>query len=148
MMTEFVITSGGDADELDGQSVLAGLRVYNEAHAGPAEQTKVQLFLRDGTGAVRGGLIGRTLWNWLYIETLWIAEPARGAGLGSRLLVRAEDDAKRGGCTRVLLDTFEFQALGFYERHGYQVFGVLEDFPPGFRRYYLRKDLVGSRPGQ
>jgi GNAT superfamily N-acetyltransferase len=90
---------------------------------------------------VRGGLFGRHLWSWLYVEILWVDEGLRGAGWGTRLLEQAEDEARRAGCNRALLDTFEFQALPFYRQHGYSVFGTLDDFPPGFRRYYLRKDL-------
>ena len=47
----------------------------------------------------------------------------------------------RRGCRHAHLDTFTFQALGFYEKHGYSVWGALDDLPPGFTRYFLRKDL-------
>lgn len=40
------------------------------------------------------------------------------------------------------LDTFDFQARPFYERHGYEVFGTLDDYPPGHSRFFLRKDLA------
>lgn len=40
------------------------------------------------------------------------------------------------------LDTLDFQALPFYEREGYSIFGILEDYPPGHRQYYLRKSLT------
>jgi hypothetical protein len=39
------------------------------------------------------------------------------------------------------LDTFDFQARGFYERNGYELFGTLDDCPPGHKRYYLKKAL-------
>jgi hypothetical protein len=39
------------------------------------------------------------------------------------------------------LETLSFQARGFYERYGYSVFGELDDFPPGHRKYFLKKNL-------
>jgi hypothetical protein len=53
----------------------------------------------------------------------------------------AEQEARKNGAKNVYLDTFSFQALDFYQEHGYRVFGELEDFPPGHQRYYLRKEL-------
>ena len=40
-----------------------------------------------------------------------------------------------------MLDTAEFQALGFYRKAGYRVFGELDDNPPGFKTFYLEKQL-------
>jgi GNAT superfamily N-acetyltransferase len=140
-MQDCVITSVEDPRPSDVEAVMAGLRSYNQAHAGPPNLRRVHLFLRDAEGQVCGGLFGKEMWGWLYVEILWIHERVRGCGLGSRLLRQAESEAKARGCTRVLLDTFEFQAPAFYKRHGYEVFGVLQDFPPGFQRYYLKKDL-------
>lgn len=39
------------------------------------------------------------------------------------------------------LDTFEYQARPFYEKLGYQLFGTLDGYPPGYRQFYLRKRL-------
>jgi ribosomal protein S18 acetylase RimI-like enzyme len=63
-------------------------------------------------------------------------------GLGSKLLQTAEAEAIRRGCKHAHLDTLDFQAPGFYLKKGYQVFGELQDLPPGHRRIFLRKDLA------
>jgi hypothetical protein len=39
------------------------------------------------------------------------------------------------------LDTFDWQTKEFYLKHGYEVFGVLDDCPPGHKRYYMKKVL-------
>jgi hypothetical protein len=49
------------------------------------------------------------------------------------------------GCTDALLGTFEFQARGFYERHGYRVYGRLDGFPTGHVHYHMAKSLAASR---
>lgn len=138
---KLVITSTAEPIQADIDAVLAGLRSYNERHAGPANFERVALFLRDEAGVVKGGLVGRRAWGWLYVEFLWVSDELRGQGFGTQLMDRAENEARADGCTRVLLDTLEFQARPFYEARGYELFGVLEDFPPGFRRFYLTKRL-------
>ena len=62
-----------------------------------------------------------------------MAEALRGQGLGSRLLLAAEDLAVSRGCRGSCLGTFDFQARTFYERHGYAVFAELLGFPPATR---------------
>lgn len=81
-------------------------------------------------------------WNILYIAVLFIDERYRGKGLGSALLNKVESDARAMGASLVHLDTFDFQAKDFYLKHGYEIFGVLENCPKGHKRYYMKKDLV------
>jgi ribosomal protein S18 acetylase RimI-like enzyme len=86
-------------------------------------------------------VIGVTYWDWLSIDLMWIKDDLRGRGYGSRLLTLIEDAARQRGAKHAHLDTFSFQAPGFYKKHGYQVFGELPDFPSGHTRYYLVKQL-------
>jgi hypothetical protein len=44
-----------------------------------------------------------------------------------------------GGCTDAFLDTFSFQARGFYEKLGYRVFGGLDNHPAGHQHYFMTK---------
>ena len=50
-----------------------------------------------------------------------------------------EQEAKERGCIGVHLDTFSFQALPFYQKLGYEVFGEIEDHPIGHTRHYVKK---------
>lgn len=127
-----------EADEL---AVIRGLREFNEARLGPKNDSRVRFVVRGADGSVLGGLIGEVRWKWLYVSKLWVSDAARGKGFGTRLLQAAEDVARKRGCTDVSLDTFEFQAKPFYEKLGYQLFGTLEGFPPGYRQFYLTKKL-------
>ena len=98
--------------------------------------------MRDEAGTVIGGLLADTYYGWIGIHILWLREDVRRQGLGSRLLKMAEDEAMRRGCKNAHLDTLSFQALDFYKKYGYIVFGQIADLPPGHTRYYLRKTLV------
>lgn len=82
-----------------------------------------------------------TYWQWLCIVVLWVHESFRGAGYGKALLAAAEQEAVKRGCQYAYLDTFSFQALEFYQKRGYVVFGELPNFPQGHSRYFLKKEL-------
>jgi ribosomal protein S18 acetylase RimI-like enzyme len=134
--------------QADRDAIVAGLRAHNRRGAPPPDWIPLTLFLRDDRGRLHGGLIGESGWGWLHVYFLWVAESVQRQGHGRALLVRAEAEARARGCRGIHLDTHDFQAPAFYEALGYVVFGVLEDYPKGHRRYFLRKDLgaAGSRP--
>ena len=88
---------------------------------------------------VAGCLAARTVWGTAEVSVLWVDEAYRKQGLGTQLLADVEKDFKDNGCNIVLLDTFDWQARGFYEKQGYSVFGTLEDCPKGHCRYYMKK---------
>lgn len=125
------------------QAIGVPLRQYNEAQVGPSGYRALVISLTRG-GESLGGLWGYTSYGWLYVQLLAVEEAARGQGAGRELLRRAEAEALARGCHGAWLDTHEFQARGFYERLGYEVFGELADYPPGFARYFLRKTLGRS----
>jgi GNAT superfamily N-acetyltransferase len=100
-----------------------------------------------GKNVVVGGLWAASLFRWLHLQLLFVPEPMRGHGIGSALLATAETEARRRGCLGIYVDTFSFQAVPFYEKAGFSVFGVLDECPPGHRRVFLQKRLDGARPG-
>lgn len=107
----------------------------------PRNHAPLTLLLRDPGGIVQGGLVGTTVWGWLQIAQLWVADVLRGRGHGAALMRAAEDEGLRRGCHHAMLDTFDFQARGFYEHLGYRVFGELREFPRGHTRFFLAKAL-------
>lgn len=80
-------------------------------------------------------------WNCLFIDVLWVKEEYRKDGYGSKLLNEVEKIAKEEGCHLIHLDTFDFQAKDFYIKHGYEIFGILENCPLGHKRYYMKKSI-------
>jgi len=131
------------SDRIDAEAeIRGGLIAFNVAVTGTMPRGELQLAIRDpGTGRVLGGLTGRYAYRWLFVELLHVPEALRGTGIGTDLMRRAEAEALARGCIGVWLDTFSFQARGFYERLGYAVFGTIEDYPPGHARHFLAKRL-------
>ncbi|MGH7829497.1 MAG: GNAT family N-acetyltransferase [Candidatus Binatia bacterium] len=135
------ITLEDKPDPADVQLIRESLFQFNVSQTGAFDFQELALFLRDDRKAIVGGLVGWTRWKWLHIDNLWLAEPIRNKGYGSDLLAAAEAEAVARGCTLADLDTFSFQALGFYQKRGYEVFGALENIGGQYTKYFLRKVL-------
>jgi GNAT superfamily N-acetyltransferase len=118
-------------------ALFRSLEQHNAAFVGPADPRPLAVMLDDGSDAFRGGLWGRTMYRWLSIQMLFVPPAQRGLGHGRGLVRMAEREAAARGCLGALVDTFGFQARGFYESLGYQVFGTLQDLPPGSCCHYL-----------
>jgi GNAT superfamily N-acetyltransferase len=117
------------------------LRRFNLRFSEPDQHAMLRVFARNAQGELVGGLLGETFWRWLYIADLWVHEDYRRSGLGTQLLAAAEEEARRRGCLHAYLDTLEFQAPKYYPKFGYMIWGTLDDFPPGHRRIFFKKDL-------
>jgi ribosomal protein S18 acetylase RimI-like enzyme len=99
---------------------------------------------QDEEGVIRAGISGYTWGGCCYVSYLWIDERERGRGLGSALLLAAEEHARAKRCVMMLLSSHSFQAPGFYERHGYERQAVIHDHPVGYTSVFLTKCLVAA----
>jgi GNAT superfamily N-acetyltransferase len=132
----------------DTEAVERGLHAFNLAQLGEDviyNYHRVAVIARDECGEIVGGIRGELFWDWLHINTMWVAQRHRGQALGTRLLTAIEEAALSKGFSKAHLETTDFQALGFYLKHGYEIFGQLEGKPAGHTWYYVKKDL--SRGG-
>ena len=121
--------------------ILDLLRKFNRQTAGSPDEVPLAILLRDAHGEVIGGLHAVSAYDWLIVELVFVPKAMRGKGYGATLIAHAEEVARARGCFGVWLDTFSFQARGFYERLGYAVFGTVEDHPVGGARYFMKKTL-------
>ena len=112
----------------------------------PYAPVPLAVLLRQPDGALVGGLIGETVWQWLSVRLLWVDPGHRGAGHGRDLLAAAEAEGIRPGCRQARLSTFSFQAAGFYERCGWRQILCLDDFPAGHQRLFYVKSLTRPSP--
>lgn len=122
------------------EKIISATRKYN-ARFVPDDFEPLSVYCRDDNHEIVGGLTGKTYWNYLDIEFLWVDESVRGNGLASKIINLAENEAKRRGCSFAMLDTYEFQALAFYLKQGYIKFGQLDGYCERYERYYLKKQL-------
>src|SRR5262245_47044236 len=104
---------------------------YNFATTGIHDARLLVTFVRDSAGRIYAGLSGHTWGGVGEVRFLWVDEPMRRTGIGSRLLRAAEDEARARGCRKIILSTHSFQAPDFYRKHGYVVVGKFSDYPPG-----------------
>ena len=146
-MTEYKLAIEDSPSPEDIDAVQKGLHSYNLPRAGDGQFQRLSIIVRDGADNIVVGLLGETFWGWLHIDILWIDETLRGQGYGSRLIAAAEAEAFKRNCKNSFLDTHSFQARPFYERLGYEAFGVLEHYPGEHKRIFLQKSL-SSEPDE
>lgn len=120
-------------------AILSRLIDFNASRVAPADAAPLCIAIVDDEGAVQGGLYGTTLYDWLAIELLFVPKAMRSSGVGTQLIAQAEEEARVRGCIGAWLDTFDFQARGFYEKLGYEVAGAIPDHPRGGARTFLMK---------
>ena len=124
----------------DVRIVLDGVRKFNREHSGNERPRPVACFLRDDdriVGGVQGSLWGRSM----HIDALWVDDEHRSHGYGSKLMRAIEEYAVAHDHPLVYLETTSFQALPFYRKLGYEIFGELPEISRGHTLYFLRKEL-------
>ena len=132
--------------EKDVEVLPHGLEDFNESRwPGHQRWKPLGVFVRDRESVV-AGLAGETYCGWLFIRYLWVSEGLRGQGIGRKLMGAGEERALERGCHSAWVDTYSFQAPGFYRKLGYAPFGEL-DYPPNFKRIFLQKRLAAG-PGK
>jgi len=125
---------------VDAAALRDALLEFNYRATGYRDGRSLCCFLRE-EGQLIAGIDGFTWGGYARIEHLWVSEPYRGSGLGSRLFAAAEEEARSRGCTTVVLDTHSFQAPDFYRRRHYDEVGVTNDTPRGYSQVIFEKAL-------
>lgn len=132
-----------ESNNIEADFIVDKIVEYNLSIVPSKQETDflwINRIVEDKNGNIIAGILSKMYcWNCLYIDVLWVKEEHRKDGLGSRLLKEIESVAIEKGCYLIHLDTFDFQAKDFYIKHGYEVFGVLDECPEGHKRYFLKK---------
>ena len=115
------------------------IRAYNAQYI--TDCGELNFCVRGPDAAPLGGIAASRDLDCVTVDFLYVEPSARGDGLGAALLRRVEEEGRRQGARRVLLNTFSFQAPGFYEKQGYEIFGTLTNAPKGHTHYYMKKML-------
>ena len=141
-MMEYNIINGSESDVT---YICDKLVEYNLKHVPKTQKDEfvniTKKILDEENNIIAGCYAKMYCWNVIYIDILWVDERYKKHGLGTKLLKEIERIAVEQKCSLIHLDTFDFQAKDFYIKHGYEVFGVLEDCPKDHCRYYLKKKV-------
>ena len=127
----------------DEQSIVsAGFQSHSEEQAAPDyKKEHVKWLAFDERRDLKGVLTAETLWDWMYIDEVWVSPEARGQGLGRRLMQLAEEFARSQDLQGLWLWTQSWQAEGFYRQLGFSEFTRFDNFPVGHARIGFRKVL-------
>jgi GNAT superfamily N-acetyltransferase len=136
----------GERDEELAARLTRELTAYNVAATGADDERDLSVRVTDDDGELIGGLSGWTWGGCGGVNLLWVRADARRDGWGSRLLAAAEEEARRRGCTRMVVSSLSFQAPGFYRGHGYAETGRTEGLPAGSVDHHFFKQLDGDGP--
>ena len=100
-----------------------------------------QAWVAEVDGQVLGLLVLVVCQGYLLIENIAVLPSAQRRGIGGRLLMLAEDEARANGLGEIRLYTNEgmTENLAYYPRHGYRETRRAEE--QGFRRVFFSKTL-------
>lgn len=138
-MDNFIFEMGSEPDVDLLNQITGNLLKFNYSKIGNYHYEDLSIVVRKSDKNLAGGLLGRTGLGWLYIDILWISDPFRGSGIGSRILAEAEKISLKRECTGAYLYTYSFQNPEFYKARGYVTIGEIPDFPHGHTKYVMKK---------
>ncbi|MGJ0637989.1 GNAT family N-acetyltransferase [Xenorhabdus bovienii] len=120
--------------------VIQNLWAHNEQYS-TVDIHPLFITITNDLNKIIAGLVAKTWWGGLDIQYLWVGKEHRLKGLGRQLMLQAETEALKRGCHMAYVDTFSFQAKGFYEKLGYKAYGELEGYAHQYTRFYLAKSI-------
>ncbi len=86
-------------------------------------------------------ILGKMFFGALHLENLHVKAECQRQGIGKMLMHSALDYAKKRACKVVFLETFNFQALPFYQKLGFSLEFSREGYKNGCVFHYLKKEL-------
>ena len=129
-------------DELD--RIYDDFKKIEKQDGVPDANTKRYEYIAEENNEIVGFVSGLTNHQWFYLSDLWVHEDYRRKGLGTKLLLMLETRIKSIGIKHIYTWTSGFINPKFYEKQGYSVFTIFEDFYEieGYHQIGYRKDLI------
>jgi ribosomal protein S18 acetylase RimI-like enzyme len=128
--------------ESDVLSIYSGLVAFNEPQFPGLKENNMGFFVRDQNETVIGGIVAKHLYTSFHINYLWLHASIRSLGIGRELIQRVEHEARALGVVNIYLDTYTFQAPGFYKKYGFKEVGRYVDYPKqGIDKIFFQKTL-------
>lgn len=137
---DWKIVISDEASELDQSALRHAMHEFNQSATGYRDGSALSCFLYE-EDRLAAAIHGYSWGGCAQIEYLWVAEAHRAKGWGSRLLAAAEQEARRRGCSSIVLDSHSFQAPELYRSRGYIEIGKMVDVPRGYSQIFFQKPL-------
>ena len=132
----------GFLDNNQQQVLTAGFSSHTkETQAPDYEKERVNWLVYDDEDCLVGVLTADILWDWIYIDELWVDKNFRSLGIAKNLMKTAEEYGVTHDLTGLWLWTQSWQAAEFYEKLGFAEFARFDDFPKGYQRIGFRKQV-------
>lgn len=130
-----------DPSQADNAVISEGI-IASNAHILGERDKKFSIFLKNDSGEVFGGIQAFLDSESVYIDTLWVGEKLQKKGYGTKLLAAVEQEAIKNRCKYLTVDTWDFQAEGFYLKNGYERLGEVKNYWLGHAKITLRKKIL------
>lgn len=115
---------------------------YDAQHTKGSLYTMFSIGYVNDDGAVVGGVFATsTVYDIVYVSTLFVDEAFRRQGIGKRLMCELERQAREKGAKMIRLDTFDWQGKSFYQTLGYEEVGCYTSDVFGFSEHFFLKRL-------
>jgi GNAT superfamily N-acetyltransferase len=143
MTKKYSIDVTDNIDPLHLQIIREDLEGHHAADSPPMDWLPLAVMMRNENQEIIAGVIGGSYWGWLYISRVWVKDREQRKIHSLRLLIEAEKEAERRGCTRAYIETQDYESVLFYEEQGYTISRKIEEV--GFTRYSLHKEIHEKR---
>jgi len=118
------------------------LREFNTDYFKILQESEFCIFVKSECGKYIAGAYGKRIFTIININFLWVSESHRSQGLGKALIQQIEIEAKSNGIENICVETYTFQAVGFYSKLGFQEVGRYTDYPKrGIDKVMLKKNV-------
>ena len=95
---------------------------------------------RDGSNVI-ACVVVQMFWGQLHIKYLFVEENYRCLGIATELMQHAFNYGKSRNCTFAFVETMNFQAVGFYQKLGFNVELSRGGYDKNSSLNYLKKNL-------
>ncbi|CZL18889.1 TPA: GNAT family N-acetyltransferase [Legionella pneumophila] len=129
----------------DVQILTNGIKEYAKQQRGFESLDFFACFIRDADNSIIGGCSGGTLYGGLHIDNLWVSEPIRHQGWGTKLMQAALRYGNEKGCAFATVNTMDWEAIEFYKKLGFELEFERHGFQKNSIFYFLRKEFQAKR---
>lgn len=136
---------GEQAPEEERDTIVEGVLSCGRAQAHDGNARPLACRVHEGSHLVAGG-VGRTEYQRLFVTHLWVDEPLRGRGIGTRILLELEAEAARRGCITSLIETLDDRVAALYQRLGYEPVALVAGYVGPFNRHIMLKSRITDIP--